>query len=80
MLCGRLIRTKEAIRLVTDTLNGELKIKETGRITSTGGKITFLGREIERQEIQAEQFTVPSRDFTKATCKLAKPVLLNELH
>ena len=45
ILCG----TKEAIQLVTNTLNGELKIKETGRITSTGGKITFLGREIERQ-------------------------------
>ena len=45
ILCG----TRDAIRLVTDTLNGELKIKETGRITSTGGKITFLGREIERQ-------------------------------
>ena len=51
MLCGCLIlcRTKEAIRLVTDTLNGKLKIKETGRITAAGGRITFLGREIERQ-------------------------------
>jgi len=44
-LCG----SSEAIKLVTDTLNHELKIKETGRITKTGGRIVFLGREIERQ-------------------------------
>ncbi|CAE7570397.1 unnamed protein product [Symbiodinium necroappetens] len=44
ILCG----SPEAIKLVTDTLNGELKIKETGRITPNGGKIVFLGREIER--------------------------------
>ena len=45
ILCG----SSEAIKLVTDTLNSELKIKETGRITQTGGRIVFLGREIERQ-------------------------------
>ena len=44
ILCG----SSEAIKLVTDTLNSELKIKETGRITPTGGRIVFLGREIER--------------------------------
>ena len=44
ILCG----SPEAIKLVTDTLNRELKIKETGRITPNGGKIVFLGREIER--------------------------------
>ncbi|CAE7725057.1 unnamed protein product, partial [Symbiodinium microadriaticum] len=44
ILCG----SPEAIKLVTDTLNQELKIKETGRITPDGGKIVFLGREIER--------------------------------
>ena len=45
ILCG----SSEAIKLVTDTMNSELKIKETGRITQTGGRIVFLGREIERQ-------------------------------
>ena len=40
---------QEGHSVVTNTLNGELKIKEMGRITSTGGKITFLGQEIERQ-------------------------------
>ena len=44
ILCG----CAEAIRLVTDTLNSDLKIKETGRISQSGGKIVFLGREIER--------------------------------
>ncbi|CAE7633045.1 RE1 [Symbiodinium sp. CCMP2592] len=44
ILCG----SSDAIKLVTDTLNRELKIKETGRITPTGGRIVFLGREIER--------------------------------
>ena len=44
ILCG----SSEAIKLVTDTLNSELKIKETGRITPTGGRIVFLGKEIER--------------------------------
>ena len=44
ILCG----SPEATKLVTDTLNRELKIKEMGRITPNGGKIVFLGREIER--------------------------------
>ena len=44
-MCG----SSEAIKLVTDALNSELKIKETGRITQTEGRIVFLGREIERQ-------------------------------
>ena len=45
ILCG----CAEAIRLVTDNLNSDLKIKETGRISQSGGKIVFLGREIERR-------------------------------
>ena len=45
ILCG----TKEAIQLVTNTLNGKLKIKETVESLPLEKKITFLGQEIERQ-------------------------------
>eukprot|EP00439_Symbiodinium_sp_Y106_P006005 s11709_g1.t1 len=48
ILCGSSEAIKLAIKLVTDTLNSELKIKKTGRITPIGGRIVFLGREIER--------------------------------
>ena len=64
MLCG----TKEAIRLVTDTLNGELKIKETGRVTFCGGKITFLGREIERHGSHLRMYLTGGRAASPADC------------
>ena len=46
ILCG----SPEAIKLVTDTLNRELKIKETGRITPNGGKIVFLEERLRGME------------------------------
>ncbi|CAE7836500.1 RE1 [Symbiodinium sp. CCMP2592] len=76
ILCG----SSDAIKLVTDTLNRELKIKETGRITPTGGSIVFLGREIERHG-EHLRMRVPSKymeglfetDFCKDLKALSSP-------